>query len=158
MAKARTGTGECITPGCDKTNLIALYLCASCYCKRWRKGLTGHHLDKAKVKKIKAICMTDNCTDEVYAKGICIRCYGQMHRKGFITPTTRHVKKMGGVVSDLRYLERALKITMQLYDNTYGIPSRIRRHKEIIEIQEKIERLNVKQTRTEGARPSFVAD
>ena len=90
-------------------------------------------------------CMVDGCDSPVHAKGYCRRHYGQIWRKGEISPLTRPAesttRSARAEMERLRALERELKKAERMYQVVVGCEGRIKWRREMEAVKTEISRL-----------------
>ena len=90
-------------------------------------------------------CMVDGCSAPVHAKGYCRRHYGQIWRKGEISPSRREretvSKSSRADMERLRALERELRKAEHMYHVVVGYEGRVKWRREMDAVKAEIMKL-----------------
>ncbi len=101
------------------------------------------------VTRQKVTCIVEGCNESVHAKGYCRRHYGQIWRKGEISPERGRglVDENGNPrkesVERLRMLMREIKKADYMYEAVVGIEGRLKWRREIDSLQREINKISV---------------
>jgi hypothetical protein len=85
--------------------------------------------------------MVEGCCEPVHAKGYCRRHYGQIWRKGAISPTSHEEDPARPARADLerlRALERELRKAEHMYQVVVGYEGRIKWRREMEAVKSEI--------------------
>ncbi|MFH0910670.1 MAG: hypothetical protein V1918_04070 [Planctomycetota bacterium] len=92
-------------------------------------------------------CTVEGCNNPVHAKGYCRKHYGQVWRKGHISPQQdsspiEYPEPLLAEGSDrLRALEREFRKARHMYQQVVGFEGRLKWRKEMDAVRKEIERL-----------------
>ena len=90
-------------------------------------------------------CMVESCNAPVHAKGYCRRHYGQIWRKGQISPAPREMETISrssrADMERLRALERELKKAEHMYQVVVGYEGRVKWRREMDAVRDEIMKL-----------------
>lgn len=91
-------------------------------------------------------CMVDGCSAPVHAKGYCRRHYGQIWRKGEISPNRVERESISrssrADMERLRALERELKKAEHMYQVVVGYEGRVKWRREMDAVKAEIMKLD----------------
>jgi len=84
-------------------------------------------------------CLVEGCGNEVHAKGYCRKHYGQIWRKGKIYDDPDEIPSRSTSTDDrLRSLQAELRRAEVMYENVYGLESRIKWRREVDQIKREL--------------------
>jgi hypothetical protein len=89
-------------------------------------------------------CIVEGCSEPIHAKGYCRRHYGQIWRKGAISPLPREedpTRPARADVERLRALERELRKAEHMYQVVVGCEGRIKWRREMEAVKSEINKL-----------------
>jgi hypothetical protein len=91
------------------------------------------------------VCVVEGCSNRSHAKGYCRKHYGQIWRKGHISPEDDSQDDPSSTQHDdsdrMRALERELRKAQHMYRQVVGFEGRLKWRKEMEAVKKEIERL-----------------
>jgi hypothetical protein len=89
-------------------------------------------------------CIVEGCREPAHAKGYCRRHYGQVWRKGAVSPLPREQDPVRSARADserLRALERELRKAEHMYQVVVGYEGRIKWRREMEAVKTEISKI-----------------